>query len=189
MAEDHKIHDGKKETKHEDTKSAEAPKTELKKTEEKKVESKKAEVKKDNKPKKNEAIVNGRDQSISIKHAVSICNMIRGKNIDVAIKLVEEVTKYKRAVPMRGEIPHRKGKMMSGRYPIKGSGIILILLKSLKSNAIFLELELEKYVLFCVPNVAPRPFRRFGKGRFKRCHVTLKLIPIVKNKKEKKTIK
>lgn len=129
------------------------------------------------------ALVSGRDLAISIKHATAICNMIRRKNIDKAIAMIEEVIGMRRAVPMRGEIPHRKG-MMSGRYPVKASKIILVLLKSLKSNAIANELELEKYEIFCVPNVAPRPYRRFGQGRFKRSHITFKLIPI-KNKEKK----
>ncbi len=138
--------------------------------------------------KKTEAVVNGRNLSCGLKHAAAICNMIRGKNIDVAISMLEEVVKYKRAIPMRGEIPHRHG-MMSGRYPIKATGIYIKLLKSLKSNAIQHELELEKFKIFAMPNVAPRPYRKFGAGRFKRSHVVLKLIPIIKNNnkiKEKK---
>ena len=42
--------------------------------------------------------------------------------------------------------------------------------------------EFEKYKIACKSDVAPRPYRRFGQGRFKRSHVTIKLIPI--NKKE-----
>ncbi len=160
-------------------------KTEDKKTEvveTKKDEKKKTETKSD-KPKKTEAVVNGRNLSAGLKHATAICNMIRGKNIDVAITMLEEVARYKRAIPMRGEIPHRHG-MMSGRYPIKATGIYIKLLKSLKSNAIQHELELEKFKIFAMPNVAPRPYRKFGAGRFKRSHVVLKLIPIVKNQKK-----
>ncbi len=146
-----------------------------------KIEKKKTESKSD-KPKKTEATVNGRNLSCGLKHAAAICNMIRGKNIDDAITMLEEVVKYKRAVPMRGEIPHRHG-MMSGRYPIKACGIYIKLLKSLKSNAIQHELELEKFKIFAMPNVASRPYRKFGAGRFKRSHVVLKLIPIIKSNK------
>ena len=85
----------------------------------------------------------------------------------------------KKAVPMKGEIPHRKGKMMSGRYPVKASKHFVLLLKSLRSNALMNELELEKYKIFCKANVAPRPYRRFtrfGARKFKRSHVEIKLI-------------
>ncbi|MEM0465231.1 MAG: uL22 family ribosomal protein [Candidatus Pacearchaeota archaeon] len=137
------------------------------------------EKKDDKKTKKTEAIVNGRDLPIGRKHAVAICNFIRGKNIDVALDLLDLVTKYKKAIPMKGEIPHRKG-MMSGRYPIKGAKIYIRLLKSLKANAIANDLEIEKLKIFAMANKASRPYKRFGRGRFKRTHVTLKLIPINK---------
>jgi len=59
---------------------------------------------------------------LSTKHCIAICRFIRGKKIDVAMSLLEDVLKMKKAVPMRGEIPHRKGKRMErGRYPIKAA--------------------------------------------------------------------
>jgi ribosomal protein L22 len=133
---------------------------------------------------KKEAVVNGRDLSISLKHAIAICNFIKGKEIDQSIKMLEEVSKLRKAVPMTGEIPHRKGKIMSGRFPVLASLEIIKLLKSLKSNALFHEIEIEKTMVFAKADVAPRPYRRFGAGRFKRAHVTLKLVS--KNKKGEK---
>lgn len=169
MAEDHKLHDGKKPEEVEEK----AKTVETKNKSEEKSQAKK------------QAIVNGRDLPVSLKHAVAICNFIKGKEIDKAISMLEEVVKMRKAVPMRGEIPHRHGMNKasgSGRYPVKASGIIIILLKSLKSNAIVNELELEKYRVHAIPNLAPRPYKRFGQGRFKRCHITIKLIPINQNK-------
>jgi large subunit ribosomal protein L22 len=166
-------------------KSVDEKKVEEKKTEEtKKSEDSKKADKKSPKIQRNDASVYGRDLAIGKKHAVAICNFIRNKNIDVAIELLEDVVKYKRAVPMRGEIPHRKGRIMSGRYPIKAAQIYIKLLKSLKANAINGDLELEKFKIYAMPNKAARPYKRFGQGRFKRTHVLLKLIP--KNKEGKK---
>ena len=128
-------------------------------------------------PKKDFAIVNGRNLPLSLKHSIAICNYIRGNSIDNALIKLEEVKKMKKAIPMRGDIPHKSG-MMSGRYPVKAVTEFIALLKSLKANALINEMELEKYSLFCMPNGAPRPYRRFGQHRFKRCHVQLKLIPI-----------
>ena len=55
---------------------------------------------------------------------------------------------------MKGEIPHRKGKgMMSGRYPLNAVKDFIMLLKSLKANAINHEIELEKVKLACMPNM------------------------------------
>jgi len=149
----------------------------------------KKETKKDEKPKgpkKNEAVVNGRGLQISTKHSIAICNFIRGKHIDRAISELEEVLKMKRAIPMRGEIPHRKG-MMSGRYPLKAAGVFIKLLKSLKSNAMINELELEKYEIYCMANLASRPYKRFGKRRSKRSNVQFKLIPLKKKKRKNKS--
>ncbi len=147
-----------------------------------KTEKKKERVEK---TKKTEAVVNGRDLRISTKHAIAICRFIRGKEVDVAVGLLEEVAKLKRAVPMKGEIPHRRGKgMMSGRYPVKAALEFIRLLKSLKANAVANELELENVRISCKANIASRPYRRFGQGRFKRSHVEIKLVPFaVKPKK------
>ena len=208
MVEDHKVHDGKKEekkievahahTEHKHDEHADHThehKTEAKHDHEHKAEDKKTEVKKDKKvstgPKKTEAVVNGRNLSVGSKHAIAICNFIRGKDVDTAIKLLEDVVKMKIAMPMRGEIPHRHG-MMSGRYPIKACAIYITLLKSLKSNAIANELELEKFEIYAMPNVAPRPYKRYGQGRFKRSHVLLKLVALktkVKKQKNKVVVK
>ena len=72
----------------------------------------------------------------------------------------------RKAVPMIGEIPHRKGKMMSGRYPINASKQFIMLLKSLKANALVNELELENSVIKCKANLSQRPYKRFGEGIF-----------------------
>lgn len=172
MAEDHKVHDGKKEENK--TEIAEAPKTEKKKDYAG--------------AKKTEAVVNGRDLAIGRKYSVALCDFIRNKDIDIAIRELEEVAAMRKAIPMRGEIPHKKGMNMasgSGRYPVKGAKIYAALLKSLKSNAIVNELELEKYKIYAMPNRASRPYKRFGQGRFKRSHVVLKLIARAKAKMEK----
>jgi len=81
---------------------------------------------------------------------------------------------------MKGEIPHRKGKIMSGRYPVKAAGEFIKLLNSLRANAIVNDLELENFKIACLSNIASRPFRRFGRGKAKRSHVQVKLVPRVK---------
>jgi ribosomal protein L22 len=136
----------------------------------------KEEVKKENEAKRihNEARVTGKDLSISMKHSIAVCNFIRGESTENAIRKLEQVEKLKQPIPMRGEIPHRKG-MMSGRYPVNAVKEFIKLLRGLNSDAIAKEMELEKYVIFCKANIARRPYKRFGKGRMKRTHVELKL--------------
>jgi large subunit ribosomal protein L22 len=136
--------------------------------------------------KKDEAIANGVSVPISTKYSVAICRFIKGKTIDKAIADLEEVMKFKRAVPMVGEIPHRKGRgMMSGRYPIAASKYFLVILKTLKANANVNGIE-EPIIVEAVPNKASQPFGRFGAVRRKRTHLKLRVVEKSKLKKEKK---
>jgi len=171
-----KIEEVKKETKPVET-------IKNKETETKSVEKKETKKEKPTEKKnaKIEAVVNAKNLPISTKHAIAICNMIRNKDINKALEKLELAHKKKIPVPMKGEIPHKKG-IMSGRYPIKALGYFIKVIKSLKANALVNELELEKYKIFCKANVASRPYKRFGKGRFKRTHVQVKLLPITKIK-------
>ena len=142
--------------------------------EQKKEEAKKPEVVK---AKKHEATANGRDLHQSPKDSMHICDMIRGRTIDKAMKMLEEVLAFKRVVRMNTrQLPHQHGKgVMAGRYPLNAAREFIRLLKQLKANAIYHELEIEKYVLFCKADIASKPYKSGGR-RFKRTHVLLKLI-------------
>ena len=157
-------------------KKSDATKEKTKEKKEPKVEIKK-EIKR---AKKTEAVVKGEDLRISTKQAVAVCNFIRNKEIDNSIRDLEKVKKIEIAIPMKGEIPHKKGISIAsgrGRYPINAVNEFLKLLKSLRANAIYNELELEKFKIFCMANIASKPQKRFGQGRFKRSHVLIKLVP------------
>lgn len=135
------------------------------------------EVKKDSKKpiisKKEEAVAKGVSVHMSKRHGMYISTFIKGKKIDQAIEELQEVIKLKRAIPFKGEIPHRKGDMMSGRYPVNASKIFISLLKALKGNSIVNGLDLEKTrIFFAHSTLASRPSRRNGKA--KRAHITLK---------------
>ena len=152
------------------------------KPEEAKKEVKKPEAKKPEKPKKTEAVVNVDNLPISKKHSMAISSFIRKKKISDAISDLEEVLKLRKPVPMKGEIPHRKGKgMAAGRYPKKASEAFIKLLKSLSANANNLGIE-EPVVAEAVANFGSRPYGRFGYVRKKRTHVKL----VAKSKMEKK---
>lgn len=171
----------KKEIKLEDKKleASKVPETASKET---KTEIK-TEVKKDPKPevkKKEEAVAHAYDLHASKKHCMYICTFIKNKSIDQAISDLQDVTKLKRAIPFKGEIPHRKGKMMSGRYPVTVSQMFITILKGLKGNVAVNGLDLSKTrIYFAKADWAPRFPKRSG-GRFKRAHVTLKAKEITK---------
>jgi len=125
-------------------------------------------------PKKHEAVAKGVGMHISKKHAVYICSFIKNKQIDKAISDLEEVIKFKKPIPFKGEIPHRKGKIMSGRYPIKASKLFITLLKGLKGNAIVNQMDLDNTkITLASATWASRPMRR-GNVEGKRTNVLLK---------------
>tara|TARA_Y100000034_G_scaffold19272_2_gene21716 strand:- start:7244 stop:7807 length:564 start_codon:yes stop_codon:yes gene_type:complete len=153
-------------------------KSEKVKEEDKKVvEKKPVESSKKETPKKTIAIVNGKNLPISTKYSVAICKFIKRKKIENAISDLEQVLAYKKAVPMKGEIPHRKGKIMSGRYPKKAVEHFIRLLKSLLANANELN---DPIINEAIANIGSRPYGKFGAVRKKRSHIKI----IAKEKKE-----
>ncbi len=152
--------------------------------EENKRESKKETPAQKPRIKKDKAIARGEGLHISKRHGMYICNFIRGKTIDSAIENLEKVILLKKAVPFKGEIPHRKGKgMMSGRYPVSAANIFIPMLKSLKGNVIVNGMDLSKTIISSAStHLAPRPARRGGEYG-KRAHVILEAKEIVEAKK------
>ncbi len=151
---------------------------------EKPKEEKKKEIKKP-KVKKEYAIVNGKSLPISTKQATAICKFISRKKIPQARRELEEVIKKKKAIPMKGEIAHRKGKkIMSGKYPLKASKIFIELLKSLAGNTLVNNLD-DPIIYEAIANKASRPMARFGRWERKRTHVKIIAKDIKQNKKQK----
>lgn len=152
---------------------------------EEKTETKKPEVKKTAKKiKKDEVFVDGKSVPVSTKYAVAICKFIKHKPIEKAIKDLEEVTKLKKAVPMKGEIPHRKGRIMSGRFPKRAAESFIMLLKSLLGNANNHDVD-EPVISEAVANFASRPYGRRGIKR-KRTHIVIRAKSKKLNKKKEK---
>lgn len=122
--------------------------------------------KKDEKPKvkKYEAVAYGKSLPVSLKKSMYLCRFIKNKKIDAAIHDLEKVMKMKTPVPFKGEIPHRKGKIMSGRYPVKTAGYFINVLKGLKGNALVNGLELEETrISTASPSWARRPMKAGGR--------------------------
>lgn len=131
-------------------------------------------------PKRTEAIVRGENLPISTKHSMAVGKFIKGKKIQAAISDLEGVVRLKRAVPMKGEIPHRHGKgMMSGRFPKKTAEHFIKLLKSLAANAEHFKIE-NPVIVEVVPNIGHRPFGRFGAHRKKRTHIVIRARELLK---------
>ena len=156
------------------------------KVEEKKTEEKKTEKKKQIQEKKDEASVNGISLPISTKDSVAICKFVKHKTIERALVDLDLVSKFKKAIPMKGEIPHRKGKgIMAGRYMTKPVGYFIKMLKNLQANANVRGIE-EAVIVEAVPNRASRPYGRFGRVKRKRTHIFIKVMEKNKLKTKKK---
>jgi len=148
----------------------------LEKTKEEKKDSKK-----ETRAPKSEAVVNSINAHLSAKTSAYVCRFIKNKTIDQAISDLEEVIAQKKVVPMKGEIPHRKGKgIMSGRYPKNAAEHFIKLLKTLAGNSNVNGLE-EPVIVEAFANIGERPYGKFGAVRRKRAHIKI----IAKNKVKK----
>ncbi len=125
------------------------------------------------------ASVYGKDMPISTKHAIEICNFIKGKSLPLSKKLLQDVMEKKRAVPFhifKRNIGHKPGHLAAGRYPYKASQHILKLLTSLESNAQNKGLDVNSLVVTTIiPNRASRPYHMGRKRRvkMKRTHIQI----------------
>ncbi|MBU2616520.1 MAG: hypothetical protein KKB79_00895 [Nanoarchaeota archaeon] len=124
------------------------------------------------KPKKTVAVVEAHNLPISTKQSAAICKFIKRKRVGDAIRELEKVPTKRVAIPMKGEIPHRKGKIMAGRFPKNASIGFVNLLKNLAANADYNGLT-EPVVVEAIANLGSRPYGRFGQVRRKRTHVKI----------------
>ncbi len=142
------------------------------------------------KQKMHEAVVHGKDLPISTKHAIAICRFIKNNQIEEAISKLEKVALKKKAIPMHGEVPHRKG-MRGGRYPIKAAKQFIKLLRNLAANVSVNGLDISN-VKITVAKADTASSTRYSRRnwKFKRAHVTLIAKEMkTEKKKEKKEAK
>lgn len=164
----------KKQQKKKEEKNNEDKKEEESKKEKKESDKDKAEKpEKERKKRKTTAVVNALDIPVSTKQSAAICRFIRGKKIQDAISDLQQVIAMKKSVPMKGEIPHRKGKgMASGRFPKKAAERFIKILRSASANAVNNEIE-NPVITKSVANIGSRPWGRFGQIRRKRTHIRI----------------
>lgn len=122
----------------------------------------------------------GKDLGISTKNSIVICDFIRGKNLDKAKSMLNEVIEMKRAVPFKRfnkDLGHKRG-MMSGRYPVKSCKAILKVLQYAEGNAKDKNLDVESLIVKNIKaNKAETPLH-YGRKRsrkMKRTHIEIVL--------------
>ena len=169
---------------------ADAPKEKTEENKEAKEEQpKKRTKKKQERIKKEEAVVDVKSVPISTLHSIAICKFIRGKKISRALEDLNEVLSHRKAVPMKGEVPHKPGKgMSSGKYPKNASEYFIKLIKNLQANSNYNGIE-EPVIVFAIANKASEPFGKAGRVRHKRTHIKLvarERLKLNKSKENKK---
>ncbi len=117
---------------------------------------------------------------ISTKHCVEICNYIRGKRVEDAIHILEQVLDKKHAIPYKKykrDLAHRKG-IGPGRYPEKTCKEIIKVLKSASANAQYKGMGVSNlYIKHICAHLASRPWHygRKSRRKMKRSHVEVVL--------------
>jgi large subunit ribosomal protein L22 len=79
----------------------------------------------------------GKELPISPKHSREICRMVRGMEVNEAVRVLSDIVELKKAVPFRKYnkcVSHKKGTG-PGRFPKKAASAILRVIESARSNA------------------------------------------------------
>ena len=120
----------------------------------------------------------GRDLPISTKHSVVVCKFIKGKDVQLAKKILANVIALKQPVPYpkyNWDLGHKKG-MTAGRYPKKTSAEILKIIESAEINAQFKGMNTSQLkIAHVAAHGASRPYHasRHRGHHMKRTHVEI----------------
>ena len=130
----------------------------------------------------------GRSLKISPKHAIEICNKIRGMKIEKAEAYLEDVIEMKTAVPFKRhnkKVGHKRGikGWPTGRYPVKAAKQILDILKNAEANAEYKGLDTENLKImhisshrgYIIRGWTPRAFGRASPFNTPTTHVQIVL--------------
>jgi ribosomal protein uL22 len=126
----------------------------------------------------NEAKAVGVALPVSYKQSYEVAKFIRGKNVQLAKKMLQDVVDMKRPVPMtrfHGDTGHKHG-MAAGRFARNTCTFILHLLKSAESNAQFKGLSTANLIVkHIAAQKGPTSFRygRHRRRQAKRAHVEI----------------
>ena len=128
----------------------------------------------------------GRSLKISPKHAVEICNKIRGMKVERAQAYLEDVMEMKTAVPFKKhnkKVGHRRGigGWPTGRYPVKAAKQILDIIKNAEANAEYKGLDTENLKImhisshkgYVIRGWTPRAFGRASPFNTPTTHVQI----------------
>jgi large subunit ribosomal protein L22 len=142
--------------------------------------------------KENVAKVVGRDVNLSRKQAIELCDFVRQKPVAKAKAMLEKVIDKTLAVPYtkyREGAGHKTGAgLCSGKYPLHGAKMFILLLNSLEANAQNKGLSPNLVIIHACAQQAARPFHsgRVRRIRMKRVHIELAAIEVEPEKDKSK---
>lgn len=133
----------------------------------------------------------GMDLGISTKQSIEICNHIRGRDIIVAKKILNDAIALKKAIPFRrftNGIGHRKGDIASGSYAPTACKSILKIIESAESNAQYKGINTSNLVLSHISAQKGTSRYRYGRKsrqKMKSTHIEVVLEEQAKEVKQK----
>jgi large subunit ribosomal protein L22 len=129
--------------------------------------------------------------NISTKYAVEVSRMIRGKKLARAKAMLEAVIAKEKGVPFKrsyGDMAHQR-EIGVGRFPVKCSKAILLLLNGAEANAQFLGLDTSSLAIKAIIAHKASHVPRYGRKRgrvSKSTHLEIILEETAKKSEEKK---
>lgn len=135
----------------------------------------------------------GMSLPISFKQSVELTRALRGKKLSEAYVYLDRIAALKQAVPYKrynSNIPHRKGKIGPGRFPVKTAKTFKKVLRNAEVNALAKGLDNTSLVIFHI--AADKAASNFRPGRHrgrrgKSTHLEVVLKEVISEKKKKET--
>jgi large subunit ribosomal protein L22 len=140
--------------------------------------------------KENMARAVGINLAVSTKISVEVCDNLRGKNIEKAKLLLNNIIHEGQALPMKkftGDRGHKRGKG-AGRYPIKTAEEFLNVLESVESNAQFKGLNTSNLIISHINAQKCANAWHYGRHRTKMKRTTIEVVVKEEALKQKKKL-
>jgi large subunit ribosomal protein L22 len=121
----------------------------------------------------------GKALPISTKQSIEICAFIRGKKLEKAKAMLDNVLNKKISVPFKrftNGIGHRKGRIAAGSYPENACTAILSLLNSAQANAQFKGLSSSDLVVSHISAQKGTNTWKYGRRRRKAKNTTIEIV-------------
>src|SRR3989344_6706545 len=125
---------------------------------------------------KAEAKVIAKDLPISWKQSVELCDFVRNNPLSKAKTKLQNVISMKAPAPYKKYVqsmPHRRGNMATGRYPIKAATHLLHVLNSAEANAEVKGLDVKNLIItkLIANKAGNQPHYGRNRRNMKRTHI------------------